>query len=126
MLAMEMPAFCQRLHRVLFDYWTNKWQQLKEKGLGRKSLEGKFRTDKRYTRKESENKRLGNFFALQHIMEKQQRNTAGCSGMLPEELNINQKKGSFVTGAASPRVSFELVITEYLVDNIMSIEKEQF
>lgn len=60
-----------------------------EKGLGRKSLGGKFGTGKRYTRKESENKRLGNFFALQHRIEKQQRNTAACLGILPEVLNIN-------------------------------------
>ena len=38
----------------------------------------------------------------------------------------SKKKGNFVTGAALPRVSFELVITEYPVDNIMSFEKEQF
>lgn len=69
-----------------------------EKGLGRKSLERKFRTGKRDMRKESENKnnnkKIGFFFflALQHIIEKLQRNTTGWLGTLPEELNLNQKK----------------------------------
>jgi len=55
---------------------------------------------------------------LKRIIEKLQRNTAGCLGILPEELNINQK-GSFVTNGAFPRGSSELVITEYLADNNM-------
>lgn len=100
-----------------------------EKGLGRKSLERKFRTGKRDMRKESgnkNNKKLSSFFffflALQHIIEKLQRNTT--VGTLPEELNLNQKKGSFVISAAFPRVSFELVITEYLAVNLMFLEKE--
>lgn len=87
----------------------------KKKDLGRKSLGGKFRTGKEDMRKESKN-RLGNFLALEHIIEELQRNTAGCLGILPEELNINQK-GSFITNAAFPRGSSELVITEYLADN---------
>lgn len=62
---------------------------------------------------------------MKRIIEKLQRNTAGCLGILPEELNINQK-GSFVTNGAFPRGSSELVITEYLADNNMLWKRRVF
>lgn len=102
---------------------TQKRQKLKEKGLGRKSLKGRLRTGKRRTRKKSENKKRLFFFGLaMHNREAARKYSRAIARGIEYEL----KKRSFVTGEALPGVVFELVIPEFLVDNTMPFEKEQF
>lgn len=91
--------------------------------MGEKVLKGDLEQVRDAQERKVKTKNEAFFFGLaMHNREAARKYSRAIARGIEYEL----KKRSFVSGEALPGVVFELVIPEFLVDNTMPFEKEQF